>query len=119
MKLANKTDWKVEPLSEDYLSMKIDRRFNHQQMSRIRMGLIPQVMEDRWFIYYEENTLYIHRSWTGYCIFVVRFNEFSDGSGQIYECLITRDKDLYQNVDEESDRILLHDLIYGHLLEEQ
>jgi hypothetical protein len=35
-------------------------------------------MEDRWFIYYEEPWLFIHRSWTGHCIFHVRFEQVGD-----------------------------------------
>ena len=30
-------------------------------------------MEDKWFIFFESNTLYIHRSWTGFCIYQVHF----------------------------------------------
>jgi hypothetical protein len=36
-------------------------------------------MEDKWFIYYEEPRLFVHRSWTGYCIFEVRFEPTAGG----------------------------------------
>jgi hypothetical protein len=28
-------------------------------------GLIPRAMEDKWYIYFENDCLYFHRSWTG------------------------------------------------------
>jgi hypothetical protein len=30
-------------------------------------------MDDRWFIFSEMDWLYFHRSWTGRCIFQIRF----------------------------------------------
>lgn len=36
-------------------------------------------MEDKWFWYMEGDTLYIHRSWTGFCIYIV---EFDFGTGR-------------------------------------
>jgi len=34
------------------------------------MGLVPEEIEDKWFIYWEDDTLFFHRSWTGNCIYV-------------------------------------------------
>ena len=31
-------------------------------------------MEDKWFSYMDGNTLYAHRSWTGYCIYIIEIN---------------------------------------------
>lgn len=31
-------------------------------------------MEDKWFSYMDENTLYAHCSWTGYCIYIIEIN---------------------------------------------
>ena len=43
-------------------------------------GLIPQVMEDKWFIYYEEPCLFFHRSWTGEPVFRVTLKPGSEGA---------------------------------------
>ena len=37
-------------------------------MDQIRAGHIPEMMEDKWFIYWQDDRLFFHRSWTGYCI---------------------------------------------------
>ena len=36
-----------------------------EEFERVKAGLIPEQMEDKWFIYYEEPSLFLHRSWTG------------------------------------------------------
>jgi hypothetical protein len=42
-------------------------------MRRIRRGVVPEEMEDKWFVYWQDDSLFFHRSWTGFCIYVVRF----------------------------------------------
>ena len=39
--------------------------FDSVEFSRVRDGLIPWAMEDKWFVYFEEPHLFLHRSWTG------------------------------------------------------
>ena len=53
--------------------MTLDRVFSPQDMDRIRRGVVPEAMEDKWFIYWKEGMLFFQRSWTGFCIYVVRF----------------------------------------------
>ena len=50
-------------------------------MDHIRQGMIPEVMEDKWFIYWKDDALFFHRSWTGFCIYVVRFA--ADGENKV------------------------------------
>jgi len=42
-------------------------------MECIRRGLVPEQMEDKWFIFWEDDSLFFHRSWTGFCIYAVHF----------------------------------------------
>ena len=39
-------------------------------------------MEDKWFSYMDGNTLYAHRSWTGYCIYIIEINEETGCNGK-------------------------------------
>lgn len=43
------------------------------------MGLIPGAMEDKWFLYLEDNKFYCHQSWTGYCAYIVEFAPCEEG----------------------------------------
>ena len=60
----------VLPFSETY---------SHDQFERIRRGLIPYEMEDKWFIFLENSVLYLHRSWTGKPVYKVEFEPADDG----------------------------------------
>ena len=57
----------------------VNRHFSAEEMGSIKLGFRPGSMYDHWFIFYEKDRLFIHRSWTGYCIFIVQFsNEARD-----------------------------------------
>lgn len=75
---AKKTDWKTVPMPEQSEQFTMTRRISTEEMERLRRGNIPQGMEDKWFWYMEGNALYAHRSWTGYCVYILRFAQDSD-----------------------------------------
>lgn len=79
-KVAVNSDWKTEPMPEKYTTIDINIEYCKDDMTKIRAGFIPQAMEEKWFTYFEdiENKLYMHRSWTGYCIYIVTFEEKGD-----------------------------------------
>ncbi|MDX1495711.1 MAG: hypothetical protein R3253_16700 [Longimicrobiales bacterium] len=54
-------------------------RFTEEEVRRLRLGLVPQEMEEKWFVYCEDDTLYFHRSWTGYCLYTLRVEPSGDG----------------------------------------
>lgn len=54
--------------------------FAAADMQAIRAGLVPEAMEDKWFIYYEAPCLYLHRSWTGEPVYKVTFSETDQGA---------------------------------------
>jgi len=50
MKTAKPTDWKTQVLPSKKTTIRLDRTFSPQEMKRIRRGLVPEQMEDKWFI---------------------------------------------------------------------
>jgi ADP-ribosyl-[dinitrogen reductase] hydrolase len=52
-------------------------------------------MEDKWFAYYEEPRLYLHRSWTGFLIYRVRFEPEGEG-GRAVELEVNEDRGQYR-----------------------
>lgn len=48
-------------------------------MERIRQGHMPEQMEDKWFMYFENNIIHYHRSWTGCNTFNAYCEERKDG----------------------------------------
>jgi ADP-ribosyl-[dinitrogen reductase] hydrolase len=73
-----------------------------KQFSKVTCGLIPQEMEDKWFIYYENEWLYFHRSWTGNGIYKAKLNKESDGYS-ITEFWAERNQEKYKNEDDSTD----------------
>lgn len=51
----------------------IPRVFGHDAMERLRAGLVPEEMEDKWFVVFVDDELRLYRSWTGRHVFTVRF----------------------------------------------
>jgi len=68
-------------------------------------------MEDKWFIFFEEDTLFCHRSWTGLCVYEVYF----EGSTAT-NAVVNRDPEHYRATDDARDRQLILHLIKVLLL---
>jgi len=47
-------------------------------------------MKDKWFFFFEEPWLYLHRAWSGVCVYQVRFASVEQGA-EVAEVLVNRD----------------------------
>ena len=109
---ATRDCWKTTPLSHARAEITLDRSYTLAEFDRIMQGFVPQEMEHKWFIYYEDPWLYLHRSWTGFCIYQVRFERAGE-TWRVAEVLVTRDADQYGGDDDMSDGLLLAVLLDG------
>jgi hypothetical protein len=80
VKIATKSDWRHEPLPQSRRPLDYARRLTPLQAERAKQGYVPAVMEDRWFMVFDEGHLLFYRSWTGFCMFGVTLNALPDGS---------------------------------------
>lgn len=110
MKTARATDWKTEPLPSKQSTIHLDRTFSPEEMTRFHAGLIPQQMEDKWFIYWHEDTLFFHRSWTGNCIYIVHFAT-EDDRCRMVKADVNRDPAQYREIDDVRDAAMISYLI--------
>ena len=94
--------------------LSLHRAFTEQEYERIRLDFIPESMEDKWFMFTEDDTLYIHRSWTGHCIYQLTLIQ-KDTNYVVSEALVNRDKSQYAGGDDHYDEKLLMFLV-DHLL---
>lgn len=108
-KIANKQSWKNIKMPNESINLKLEINLSEQELELLKKGHIPEVMEDHWFMYFEDNKLYIHRSWTGFCIYIVSVNE----NGNIEKVQVNRNKEQYNNVDDEQDKYEIAHLIYN------
>jgi 8-oxo-dGTP diphosphatase len=110
MKVAKPTDWKIEALTAKRTTILLDRTFSPEDMNLIRRGFVPEQMEDKWFIYWKDNTLFFYRSWTGFCIYMVRFT-IENKSCRMIEADVNRDSKQYQETSNERDAKMISYLI--------
>jgi len=71
-------------------------------------------MEDKWFIFMEENWLCLDRSWTGTCIYKIRLQQIEDK--YLSDALVNRDPEQYRETDINYDAAILNFLVENLLL---
>lgn len=99
---AKKSEWKTVEMPEQHVTLPLDFTLTAGEAARVRLGFIPAEMEDKWFAYFDENTLYQHRSWTGFCIDQVHF--VPDGAGlRATHAEVNRDRGQYGNTNDAED----------------
>jgi O-acetyl-ADP-ribose deacetylase (regulator of RNase III) len=115
---ATRDSWKIHPMPEARAPLSYRRRFDAREHARLALGLLPRQMEDKWFIYLEQDWLYFHRSWTGFCTYAVRLGAMSEGS-RVVEAWVTRDPAQYRTADDRRDTEILGYLVERLLLGRQ
>jgi ADP-ribosylglycohydrolase len=99
--IAIRTNWDNEPI-ENPKRIEISLQFTCKQFSKLTNGLVPHQMEDKWFIFYENDWLYFHRSWTGYGFYKAQLIKEQNGYS-IKEFWVERNKEKYENNDDTTD----------------
>jgi hypothetical protein len=107
---AARSDWHTRPLPAARAPIPLDRVYLKTEFDCIAVGFIPRDMDDRWFLFYEPPCLHIHRSWTGFCIFQVRFEPVAQGFRMV-EALVNRDPDQYRETNTRRDALLVAALV--------
>lgn len=116
---ATRTSWKrAHPVPERESQVAFLGQYSAAEAHRIRTGLIPAQMEDKWFVFHEQDWLYLHRSWSGYCTFRLRLEAAGEGV-RVAEAWVNRDPEQYSGTDDMYDVALLAYLIDRLLLGRQ
>lgn len=98
-------------------SIDLDEVFTLEKFEKMKQGFEPQVMEQKWAIYFCEGCLYFRRSWTGFMTYALNFEEREDGA-HIIGAWVSDDLDHYRRSDDETERGTVMWLIYNLLLQE-
>ena len=75
---ARPGDWKLAPFEEG-IPIPYAAEFSPAEFEKVRGGLLPEQMEDKWFIYFDRPYLYFHRSWTGQSVYRLKLEERGGG----------------------------------------
>lgn len=115
MKIATKHDFNIEPLPDANVKIDLHISYSIKDKLKIIKGLVPEVMEDKWFIFFDEGVLNFHRSWTGYCVYRVYCCD--EGNKFVLKYAdVNRYKEQYKETDDEIDRQMISYLINVLLL---
>ena len=95
---ATKNDWEIYPMPQATAKFTLKRHFTDDELEKLKLGHIPGEMEDRWFCYYEDGKLFVHRSWSGSCIYIMEFSK-SDR----HKVTVNRDSRQYTCTDNKED----------------
>lgn len=109
---AKRSDWKTKKMPKENISINLNKIIKKTEMNEIKKGLIPQEMEDKWFIFNEGNFIYFHRSWTGHCIYIAEYKQTKEDEFVIINLTVNRNPKQYSSDDIEYDVN-----IFGFLLE--
>lgn len=114
-KKVTASDWQIEPMPKQKAFIPVDLKFTKKEFEKIKMGHIPEEMEDKWFVYSEDGHVYFHRSWTGNRIFDCLFEEKGD-EVKITGFYVNRNLEQYKETSKEKNIELLDNLlkIYSH-----
>jgi len=93
---ATRDSWNALPMPERREKLDIEFAISQRQYQSKRYGYIPEAMEDKWFYFMEDDWLYIHRSWTGYCIYQVKIVGDANSGYRVAEVWVNRDEAQYK-----------------------
>lgn len=104
---ATAQSWQHLPCPERREGLGLKAKFSREDAPSILQGLVPQEMEDKWFIFLDAGWLYFCRSWTGCVIFGLQIEELPTGL-RVTDSWVNRDASQYtsQNVDEDRELVL-------------
>jgi hypothetical protein len=114
VKVASRSSWEILPMPARKSRLLICRSFTQNEFQQLAKGLIPESMDDKWFVFLENDWLYFHRSWTGACIYQIRIADKKE-KYEITETWVNRNFRQYKNISKVFDKFLLNFLINGLL----
>jgi hypothetical protein len=114
---ATRASWQIRPLPATRAPLRYERSFTPDEHARVVLGLVPRLVDDKWFIYFEQDWLYLHRASTGVCIYGVRLGPAPEkGASVVEEAWVNRTREEYTRTDDEYDARLLSFLVDRLLL---
>jgi len=75
---ANRKSWRIHRINKNKAALDIHAEYSEAEYTKMSEGFQPYDMDQKWFIYMENDTLWFHRSWTGQCIYEVKFSKVGD-----------------------------------------
>ena len=112
---AMATSWKHLPPPAEREPLGFEALFTDAAAEQLMLGLVPDQMEDKWFVYFDDGWLRFHRSWTGAFVYALRLDG-SPAGVRVVDSWVNRNQQQYAASDTAYDRKLVQFLIDAFLL---
>ena len=113
----SKLNYFEEKLPSNFVTLQFDFIFSKEDSQIIKRGYIAECMEEKWDIKFRDNILYFNRSWTGFCVYMIMFEEI-DQQLQVSNVLVNRDPKQFIGGSDENELAsagsMIDDLIYRY-----
>ncbi|MFM9370566.1 hypothetical protein [Streptomyces sp. Da 82-17] len=84
-----------------------ERVWTEAEWDRIRRGCRAGSMDERWNAFAEGDILYVHRSWTGHCVYEATFTPVPEGGLRITAARVEQDPERCRPMGDAYDRLML------------
>ena len=116
MKTTTRADWKnLKEMPEEVSVFDLNKEITSTEYDQIKLGLTPGSMEDKWFIYVDNDVIHFHRSWVGSCIYQTKIEKLDD-KVLLTQTVVNRNPAQYNFDSDEEDKRILSYLIDRLLL---
>lgn len=105
-RVAGRGSWRALPMPDQITELGGKLWLEERTARQLRVGHIPVSMDDRWFVFCEGDRVFVHRSWTGICIFEATLRRTRDGA-ELCDARVNRDPEQYASRDDAGDWALL------------
>ena len=83
------------------------RVWRGDEWARIKLGYAAQDMDEKWNVFVEGQTAFLHRSWTGHGIYEASFTAVPDGGWRICAAVVESAPDRHRRGSDRRDRVML------------
>lgn len=111
---ATSDSWKIRKMPRHHEDFHLGLEITEAEKRVLEYGHIPNAMEDHWFMYYADDTIHYHRSWTGYCLFEAKVEPCGDHF-VVSDARVNRYPEQYKGTDLGDDKSLLAGLIMSEI----
>lgn len=107
---ATAQSWRIKPMPAQTRELFLEGTYSPQEMTQIALGFVPVDQQDRWFLYFDDAWLHVHRSWTGTCVFQLQLLP-QDGWFSTDRLIVNQDPVQYRMTDDAYNVALVSYLI--------
>ncbi|MDA0165325.1 macro domain-containing protein [Solirubrobacter ginsenosidimutans] len=100
LRAARRDDWKTEP-DPPLRPLAFETRLDERAAATLALGMVPEEMQNKWFVFQEGDRIHFHRSWTGILIFRVTVT-----AGRVHGAEFNGDPAQFKGDDAEAAKIL-------------